>query len=555
MSHPLFEKHQATLEQALGAIRSRAYWTPFNEMPSPRVYGETADVDGKAAVEACFGREFALNQPGQRGTAATETSPYGVAMAVSYPVCDTEALIDAAQAAMPAWQKLGAAGRTGVCLEILDRLNKRSFEIAHAVMLTTGQGWMMAFQAGGPHAQDRGLEAVAYAWDEQSRITPEARWEKPQGKNPPLVMKKHFEIVGRGVALVIGCGTFPTWNTYPGVFAALATGNPVIIKAHSNAILPAAITVRIAREVLLDAGLDANLISLAVVDKRADTQALATHPAIKSIDFTGSNVFGQWLIDNARQANVYAELAGVNNVVIESTDNYKAMLRNMAFTLSLYSGQMCTTTQAILVPAGGIETDQGHKSFDEVAHDLGAAIAKFLGDINVATAVLGAIQSDATVDRINEAGEHGTIVLDSKKLVHPQFPDATVYTPVLLTCDAADEKSYMEERFGPISFVVKVADGAAAIALSERIVKEHGALTVGLYSTKQDVIDAMTDATLRAGVALSINLTGGVFVNQSAAFSDYHGTGANPSANASYSDAAFVANRFRVIQRRYHIAE
>ena len=38
----------------------------------------------------------------------------------------------------------------------------------------------------------------------------------------------------------------------------------------------------------------------------------------------------------------------------------------------------------------------------------------------------------------------------------------------------------------------------------------------------------MTDATLRAGVALSINLTGGVFVNQSAAFSDYHGTGANP---------------------------
>ena len=27
-------------------------------------------------------------------------------------------------------------------------------------------------------------------------------------------MKKHFEIVGRGVALVIGCGTFPTWNTY-----------------------------------------------------------------------------------------------------------------------------------------------------------------------------------------------------------------------------------------------------------------------------------------------------------------------------------------------------
>jgi acyl-CoA reductase-like NAD-dependent aldehyde dehydrogenase len=76
------------------------------------------------------------------------------------------------------------------------------------------------------------------------------------------------------------------------------------------------------------------------------TQALVTHPAVKSVDFTGGNVFGQWLIDNCRQAQVYAELAGVNNIVIDSTDAYKPMLRNLAFTLSLYSGQMCTTSQA-----------------------------------------------------------------------------------------------------------------------------------------------------------------------------------------------------------------
>ena len=553
MTHPLFEKHKATLDAAIAAIHGRGYWTPFPEMPSPKVYGETAADDGKKAFEACLGKEFVLDQPGQTGWAATERSPYGIALDVRYPVCEPEALIAAAQSAMEGWRKVGAEGRVGVCLEILDRLNKRSFEIAHAVMMTTGQGWMMAFQAGGPHAQDRGLEAVAYAWDEMSRVPAETVWEKPQGKNPPLKMKKHYEIVGRGVGLVVGCGTFPTWNTYPGLFATLVTGNPVIIKAHSNSILPAAMTVKIAREVLSEAGLDPNLVSLAVVEKRAATQALATHPAVKSIDFTGSNVFGQWLIDNARQAQVYAELAGVNNVVIESTDSYKAMMRNLAFTLSLYSGQMCTTTQAILVPAGGIDTDQGHKSFDEVAADLGAAIDKFLTDPAVATAVLGAIQSEATLERIAEAGEYGKIVLASKKVEHPDFPQAEVRTPVLLTCDAADEKSYMEERFGPVSFVVRVADGAAAVALSERIVKEHGALTVGLYSSKQDVIDAMTDASLRAGVALSINLTGGVFVNQSSAFSDYHGVGMNPAANASYSDSAFVANRFRVVQRRYHV--
>ena len=555
MTHPLFEKHQATLEGAVAAIASRAYWSAYPEMPSPKAYGENAAEEGKKAFEAHLGKAFELGQPGQSGWLAGEKSPYGIALDVQYPVCDPEALIAAGQAAMKGWQALGADGRTGICLEILDRLNKQSFELAHAVMMTTGQGWMMAFQAGAPHAQDRGLEAVAYAWREQRFVPADAVWEKPQGKNPPLVMKKHFEIVGRGVGLVIGCGTFPTWNTYPGLFATLATGNPVIVKPHSNAILPAAITVRTIRAVLAENGIDPNLVSLCVTDKRATTKGLATHAAVKSIDFTGGNVFGQWLIDNCRQAQVYAELAGVNNIVIDSTNAYKAMLGNLAFTLSLYSGQMCTTSQAIFVPAGGIETEDGPKSYDEVCADLAKAVERFLSKPEVAHAVLGAIQSADTLERINLAnsGELGKVVLASSKLDNPDFPGAEVRTPVLIACDAADEKLYMEERFGPISFIVKVADTAAAIALSERVVSTHGALTTGIYSTKQDVIDAMTEATWRSKVALSINLTSGVFVNQSAAYSDYHGTGGNPAANASYADSAFVVNRFRVIQRRYHV--
>ena len=555
MPHPLLEKHRATLESALDAIATRGYWSAFPEMPSPKLYGEAAPDEGKRAFEAHLGKPFELGQPGQTGWHGGESSPYGVALDVRYPVCDPETLIAAGLEAMKGWQAVGADGRTGICLEILQRLNKQSFEIAHAVMMTTGQGWMMAFQAGGPHAQDRGLEAVTYAWREQSFVPAETTWEKPQGKNPALVMKKHFQIVGRGVGLVIGCGTFPTWNTYPGLFAALATGNAVIVKPHSNAILPAAITVRTIRAVLAENGIDPNLVSLCVATQRSVTQALATHPAVQSVDFTGSNVFGQWLIDNCRQAQVYAELAGVNNIVIDSTDSYKAMLGNLAFTLSLYSGQMCTTSQAIFVPAGGIDTEDGHKSYDEVCADLARAVERFLSKPEVAHAVLGAIQSADTAERIDIAnsGALGKVVLASQKLDNPEFPGAKVRTPVLLACDAADEKAYMEERFGPISFIVKVADTAAGIALSERVVRTHGALTVGLYSTRQDVIDAMTEATWRGKVALSINLTGGVFVNQSAAFSDYHGTGGNPSANASYSDSAFVANRFRVVQRRYHV--
>lgn len=555
MTHPLFDKHRVKLDAALNAIHTRGYWAAYNEMPSPKTYGETAPDDGKKAFEAHLGQQFELNQPGATGWMGGEVSPFGIDMNVQYPVCDIEALIAAGQAAMIDWQAGGVEGRTGLCIEMLDRLNAQSFEIAHAVMMTTGQGWMMAFQAGSPHAQDRGLEAVTYAYREQSFVPAEATWEKPQGKNPPLVMKKHFQIVGRGVAVVVGCGTFPTWNTYPGLFAALATGNAVIVKPHNNAILPAAITVRTLRAVLSEHGMDPNLITLCVPDKRETTQALVTHAAVKSVDFTGGNVFGQWLIDHCRQAQVYAELAGINNVVIDSTDAYKAMMRNLAFTLSLYSGQMCTTSQALLVPAGGIDTEDGHKTYDEVCADLARAIEGFLSKPEVALAVLGAVQSTDTLARIAlaDSGALGRVLLASKKLDNPEFPKAEVRTPVLLACDATDEAAYMEERFGPITFVVKVADTSAAIALSERVIATHGALTAGIYSTRPEVIEAMTAATWRSKVALSINLTGAVFVNQSAAFSDYHGTGGNPAANASYSDSAFVANRFRVVQRRSHV--
>jgi hypothetical protein len=140
LAHPLFERNRALLDGALDAIRTRGYWSAFPEQPSPKVYGETANEDGKAAVLARLGKPFELDQPGARGMLAPETSPYGVALNVAYPQCDPQALVDAGLAAMPAWQ----ARRRGPhrCVPgILDRLNKASFEIAWAVLYTTGQGF------------------------------------------------------------------------------------------------------------------------------------------------------------------------------------------------------------------------------------------------------------------------------------------------------------------------------------------------------------------------------------------------------------------------------
>ena len=180
MSENLFEKHRDRLDAAVEACASRAYFSAFDESPSPRVYGESAAAEGKAAYDAWLGKTFPLVTPGASGTVATERSPYGFDLGISYPrASDVDALLAAAAAGMRPWRDAGPDGRTGVCLEILDRLHARVFELANAVQHTSGQAFVMAFQAGGAHALDRALESIAYAWTEMTRTPATAIWEKP----------------------------------------------------------------------------------------------------------------------------------------------------------------------------------------------------------------------------------------------------------------------------------------------------------------------------------------------------------------------------------------
>jgi phenylacetic acid degradation protein paaN len=552
--HPLFERHAATLDRALTAIAERDYWSAFSESPTPKVYGEGASESGKAAFDALRDKPFPLEQPGTVGQVGKESSPYGFPLGITYPKADLDALFKAIAQAEPSWRKAGPEAWVGVGAEILSRANRESFLFANAVMHTTGQAFMMAFQAGGPHAQDRGLEAIAYAWAEMKRIPARVYWEKPQGKGEPLKMEKHFRIVPRGVGLVIGCCTFPTWNGFPGFFADLATGNAVVVKPHPSAILPLALLVKIARDVLAEAGFDPNVVTLVAHEPGdAIAQTLALRPEVRIIDFTGSSANGNWLEANARQAQVYTEKSGVNQIVVDSADDFKGVARNIAFSLALYTGQMCTAPQNIYVPRGGIDTAEGHMTFDQVVSAIGEGVQKLLGDPARAVEILGAVVNDGVMQRLEAARKLGPIALDTQAIAHPAFPRARIRTPLLVKLDAGDREKYLSEWFGPIAFVIATESTDQSLAIVADAVKSHGALTLSVYSRKRDVIDRAIEVAEDAGVALSINLTGGVFVNQSAAFSDFHGTGANPAANASLTDSAFVSSRFRVVQHRAHV--
>ena len=128
------------------------------------------------------------------------------------------------------------------------------------------------------------------------------------------------------------------------------------------------------------------------------------------------------------------------------------MIQNLSFTLSLYSGQMCTTPQDIFIPANGIDTDQGHKSFDEVAEALSTGITKFLSDPERAGMVLGCIQAEVTDKRVDNARELGTVVRESDRPENPWFKEARMRSPLILAIDSDKEDVYMEELFGSDHF-------------------------------------------------------------------------------------------------------
>ena len=171
------------------------------------------------------------------------------------------------------------------------------------------------------------------------------------------------------------------------------------------------------------------------------------------------------------------------------------------------------------------------------------------GTLNVGS---GGIVNDGVLSRLDAAAS-GEVLVPSRAVTHPAFEAATVRTPTLLRLTADDAEVYETECFGPVAYLIETSGTEQSIDLFRDTVQRHGAMTAAVYSTSGEVVDEMREAALDAGVALSENLLGGVFVNQSAAFSDFHGTGANPAANASYTDGAYVAPRFRVVQSRRHV--
>ncbi len=548
----LFKKHQPTITKAIEALHARTFYAAFAEQPSPSVYGETADADGQAKFKTSLGKKFEeLKQTNPDGWVGQEESPYlRETLKISYPVFSTSTLIDRAKTSFHQWRKVSTQDRAGILMESLDRVKARFFEVAYATMHTTGQGYMMAFQASGPHAADRALEAIAAGYEELNRFPEKILWDKPMGKFN-LQLNKEWRAVPKGISVVIGCSTFPTWNSVTGIYGSLITGNSVIVKPHPGAILPIAIFVSEIQKVLAENNLDPNICQLAVdtFDKMI-TKELAEHPDVKLIDFTGNSAFGSYL-EALQGKTVFTEKTGVNSVILDSVDDVDKVAANLAFSVNLYSGQMCTAPQNFYIPEEGIKTTTGKTTFDEFAEKFVANINGLVDNPKAGPFVLGAVQNKKTSERVIDSEKiNGKVWLKSRNFENPQFKNARVATPIVIEVNATQKDIFSKELFGPIALLIKTKNTDQSIALAQEMAMKHGAISCGAYTTDAVVKEKIADEMALAATPVSFNLVGGIYMNQNAAFSDFHVTGGNPSGNASFTNPEYVMKRFTWVGHR-----
>ena len=134
--------------------------------------------------------------------------------------------------------------------------------------------------------------------------------------------------------------------------------------------------------------------------------------------------------------------------------------------------------------------------------------------------------------------------MDGGAVENAEFEQARVCSPTLLETTADQSEIYSRELFGPVAVVVKTKDTEHSIELCKKLVDQEGAITCAAYTTDEAIKDKIETEMNSVFAPVSFNLTGFIWVNQHAAFSDFHVTGGNPAGNASFTDPEYINKRF-----------
>jgi acyl-CoA reductase-like NAD-dependent aldehyde dehydrogenase len=409
---------------------------------------------------------------------------------------DVDRAVAAARGAFEDWSSRTVEERSEWMGRIAAALGERMPEIADLIAREVGMPIKLS------HIIQAGLPTMSFG--SMPEVMASVRWEEEIGNS--LIVREPVGVVG-----AITPWNYPLHQIAAKVAPALAAGCTVVVKPSEVAPLNAMLLA----DVLDEIGLPAGVFNLVTGVGPVVGEALALHPDVDMISFTGSTAAGRRVSEVAAGTvkRVALELGGKSpNVILEDADLQKAIADGVSKCF-LNSGQTCSALTRMLVPRSRLAE----------AEQIAAAVAEHFvpGDPFADSTTLGplvsAVQRDRVRGYIEKGSQEGAKLLVGgaeapEGLEHGYFVRPTVFSEVTPEMTIA-----REEIFGPVLSIMPYEDEDDAVRIANDTV--YG-LAGGVWSGDEEHAKRVA-RRIRTG---QVEINGGAF-NPLAPFGGYKQSG------------------------------
>jgi aldehyde dehydrogenase (NAD+) len=434
--------------------------------------------------------------PARSGRTFTNHNPANGDPLGDYPASgpeDVNAAVAAATRAFPAWRLTPAPKRAEIVYRAGEIIRSRKEELARAMTREMGK---ILIEARGDVQE--GIDMAYLAAGEGRRM---------YGVTTPSEMPDKWAMSVRAPIGVVGVITpwnfpfaIPSWKLMP----ALVAGNTAVFKPAGDTPEMAWHLARIFEE----AGLPPGVLNLVFGSGSEVGTPMVEHPGIHVISFTGSTDVGLAIAGRggALGKRISLEMGGKNAILVMEDADLGLATDAIVWSAFGTTGQRCTACSRVLVH---------QKVHDALAERVAArARALRLGDGLEAATEVGPLVNAKQVETVAEyasvgAGEGGTLLAGGERAKEGALARGHFFKPTVFGAVRADARVAVEEIFGPVLALVKVASLEEAIAV-------NNASRYGLSSS------IFTADVNRAFTAMRDLETGIVYVNHGTTGAETH---------------------------------
>jgi acyl-CoA reductase-like NAD-dependent aldehyde dehydrogenase len=398
-------------------------------------------------------------------------------------VDDVDAAVEAAVSALPIWSTTPVPERARALQTLADGLSARADEIAETICGEVGMPLSLSkiIQAGLPQ-----IIASSYV-----QIADEFAWEEEIGNS--LVFQEPIGVVG-----AITPWNYPLHQIVLKVAPALLAGCTVVLKPSEVAPLNAFLLA----EIIDEMGLPAGVFNLVSGTGPVVGEAIAAHPMVDMVSFTGSTRAGIRVAEVAAGTvkKVALELGGKSaNILLPDLDGEELTkaVKSAIGSAYLNSGQTCTAFTRLLVPA-----DRHDAVVDQLKSEIEATWT--IGDPATGGGRLGPLISEAQRDRvrtyIQRGIDEGATLVTGGPEQPEELPTGYYVKPTVFANVSNDMTIAQEEIFGPVLSVLPYDDIDDAVAIAND--SPYG-LSGGVWAGDRDQAIAVAKRIRTGGVEIN----------------------------------------------------